>query len=104
LLGPERSAPEVVTHFQMFERALEPVGRHIAALTLSPRRAWVLKLDDGMVLELGRENLESRLAGFVAAYESTVARLPRPATYVDLRYPNGFAVRSTGLTWARKKI
>ncbi|MEO8165787.1 MAG: cell division protein FtsQ/DivIB [Betaproteobacteria bacterium] len=97
LMGPERTAPEVVTHFRMFERALEPVGRHIAILTLSPRRAWVLKLDDGMVLELGRDNLESRLAGFVSAYESTVARLPHPATYVDLRYPNGFAVRSAGL-------
>ena len=103
LQGPEGSAPEVVSHFQSFEHALQPVGRNIVHITLSPRRAWVLKLDDGMVLELGRENLESRLAGFVAAYERTVARLPRPSTYIDLRYTNGFAVRSPGLKWERKK-
>ena len=103
LQGPEGTAPEVVSHFQLFEHALEPVGRHIVQITLSARRAWVLKLDDGMVLELGRDNLESRLAGFVSAYGRTVARLPRPSTYVDLRYTNGFAVRSAGLNWTRKK-
>jgi cell division protein FtsQ len=103
LQGPEGTAPEVLSHFQAFEHALEPVGRHIAQITLSARRAWVLKLDDGMVIELGRDNLESRLAGFVAAYERTVARLPRPSTYIDLRYTNGFAVRSPGLKWTRKK-
>lgn len=103
LRGPEGSAPEVVSRFQSFEQTLEPVGRHIVQITLSARRAWVLKLDDGMVLELGRENLESRLAGFVTAYDLTVARLPRPSTYIDLRYTNGFAVRSPGLQWTRKK-
>ena len=103
LQGPQGTAPEVVSHFQEFGRALEPVGRHIVQITLSARRAWVLKLDDETVIELGRENLESRLAGFVAAYERTVARLPRPSTYIDLRYTNGFAVRSPGLKWDREK-
>ena len=103
LQGPEGTAPEVVSHFQEFERALEPVGRRFVQISLSARRAWVLKLVNGTVLELGRDNLESRRAGFVAAYERTVARLPRPSTYIDLRYTNGFAVRSPGLKWDRKK-
>ena len=103
LQGPQGTAPEVVSHFQEFGRALEPVGRHIVQITLSARRAWVLKLDDETVIELGRENLESRLAGFVAAYERTVARLPQPSTYIDLRYTNGFAVRSPGLKWDGEK-
>jgi cell division protein FtsQ len=103
LQGPEGTAPEVVARFQAFQLALEPIEKRIVQTTLSPRRAWVLKLDDGTVLELGRDNLEARLAGFVAAYESTVARLPRPSNYIDLRYTNGFAVRSPGLKWAAKK-
>ena len=102
LQGPEGTAPEVVSRYQAFQLALEPVGKHIVHMTLSARRAWVLKLDDGMVLELGRDNLDSRLAGFVAAYERTVARLPQPSTYIDLRYTNGFAVRSPGLKWTGK--
>jgi len=103
LQGPDGSAPEVVSHFQEFESLLEPIGRHVVQITMSARRAWVLKLDNGTVLELGRDNLESRLAGFVDAYERTVARLPQPATYIDLRYTNGFAVRSPGLKWDAKK-
>ncbi len=103
LQGPEGSAPEVVSRFQSFQQTLEPVGRRIVQVTLSARRAWVLKLDDGMMIELGRENLDARLAGFVTAYDATVARLPRPSTYIDLRYANGFAVRSPGLQWTRKK-
>jgi cell division protein FtsQ len=103
LQGPDGTAPEVVSHYQDFERAIEPTGRHIVRIALSARRAWVLILDDGMVLELGRDYLESRLAGFVASYESTVARLPQRPNYVDLRYTNGFAVRSSGLKWDRTK-
>ena len=103
LQGPEGTAPEVVSNYQDFERAVEPVGRRIVQITLSARRAWVLKLDDDTVIELGRNNLRPRLAGFVAAYERTVARMARPPTYIDLRYTNGFAVRSPGLKWDRKK-
>jgi cell division protein FtsQ len=103
LQGPDGTAPEVVSHFQEFERVLEPVGRRVVRITLSARRAWALKLDDDTVLELGRSNLEARLAGFVAAYGRTVKRLPRPPAYIDLRYANGFAVRSPGLKWERKK-
>jgi len=103
LQGPEGTAPEVVSHYQDFEQAIEPVGRHIVQITLSARRAWVLKLDDDTVIELGRNNLGPRLAGFVVAYEGTVARMSRSPTYIDLRYTNGFAVRSPGLKWDGKK-
>jgi cell division protein FtsQ len=103
LHGPEGTALEVVSRFQAFEQTLQPLGRHIEQITLSTRRAWVLELDNGMVLELGRGDLESRLARFVSAYELTVARLPQPSTYIDLRYSNGFAVRSAGLKWNGKK-
>lgn len=103
LQGPEGSAQEVVSRYQAFQGELNTVGKHIVQTTLSARRAWILKLDDGMVLELGRENIESKLASFVAAYDRTVARLPQPSKYIDLRYSNGFAVRTPGLKWNAKK-
>jgi cell division protein FtsQ len=102
-VGPAGMAPEIVGRFAEFEQALAPVGKEIIEVRVSPRRAWQLKLDDGMVIELGRENLEARLAGFIAAYPQTIARLPQPPTHVDLRYSNGFAVRSPGLKWDPKK-
>jgi cell division protein FtsQ len=98
-LGPEGAAAEVMARYCEFERLLTPIGRKVVLIALSTRRAWQLRLDDGMVLQLGRENLEARLEGFVSAYQRTVARLPQPPSHVDLRYSNGFAVRTPGLKW-----
>ena len=103
LQGPDGTAAEIVTRLQTFGQALEPSGRRVARITLSARRAWVLEFDDGMVLELGRDNLEARLSGFISAYGQTVARLSERAAYVDLRYANGFAVRAAGLKSNKKK-
>lgn len=104
LAGPDGSAPEVVARLFEFERILEPIDRRVVQITLSMRRAWRIRLDDGTVLELGRENLESRLAGFVAAYPVALARLAQRPVHVDLRYSNGFAVRSPGLKWTAAKV
>ncbi|HYN27420.1 MAG TPA: cell division protein FtsQ/DivIB [Burkholderiales bacterium] len=101
--GPEGTAAEVVARYAEFDRLLVPIGRKVVLIALSARRAWQLRLDDGMVLHLGRENLEGRLAGFVSAYKRTVARLPQPPSHVDLRYSNGFAVRTPGLKWDARK-
>ena len=101
--GPEGTASEVVARYAEFDRLLVPIGRKVVLIVLSARRAWQLRLDDGMVLNLGRDNLEGRLAGFVSAYQRTVARLPQPPSHVDLRYSNGFAVRTPGLKWDARR-
>ena len=60
---------------------------------VTDRRAWRVKLDSGPVLELGRQDIEGRLARYLAVHERTVGTLNRRVDYVDLRYANGFAVR-----------
>jgi cell division protein FtsQ len=66
-------------------------------VTLSARYAWQLRLANGIVLDLGRDqarqSLEERLARFVAAYPRAAAHLNRRIDHVDLRYPNGFSIR-----------
>jgi cell division protein FtsQ len=44
---------------------------------------------------LGRDadGAEARLARFVEVYPATLGRLARRHEYVDLRYPDGFALR-----------
>ena len=103
LYGPDGTAAEVVARYEEFDRLLAPIGKRTVLVTLSARRAWHLRLDDGMVLQLGRENLQVRLADFVSAYPRTVARLPHPPSHVDLRYSNGFAARTQGLKWGAGK-
>jgi cell division protein FtsQ len=92
-VGPTESAKEIAIQYEYFRRSLAAIGKTPVQVLLSPRRAWEVRLDGGATLELGREQVEARLARFVAAYSRTLGRLARRIDYVDLRYANGFAVR-----------
>jgi cell division protein FtsQ len=92
-IGPEGTAREITIQYRYFTRNLEAIGAAPVQVRVSPRRAWQLRLDNGLTLELGREQVEARLARFVGAYGATIARLGADIRHVDLRYANGFAVR-----------
>ena len=95
--GPPGSAREITIQYEYFRRSLAAIGQTPVQVQFSPRRAWRLKLESGLTLELGREQIEARLARFVAVYGRTLGRLGRRLDYVDLRYANGFAARIPGL-------
>jgi cell division protein FtsQ len=91
--GPADAAKEIAIRYQDFRRALAPIGKHLVRVSVSSRRAWRIRLDGGTEVELGREEMEARLARFVSVYERTITPLNRRIEHIDLRYPNGFAVR-----------
>jgi cell division protein FtsQ len=95
-IGPDGTAAEVTQHYAQFNRQLAMLNLQAAQITLSPRHAWQLYLSNGMILELGREYMQQRLARFVEVYPYSLAALQSKVKYVDLRYRNGFAV--SGLT------
>lgn len=92
-MGPEGTALEIAIQYRYFQRSLGAIGETPVEVQVTARRAWQVKLASGMTLALGREDVEARLARFVAAHERTLGRLGRRIDYVDLRYANGFAVR-----------
>jgi cell division protein FtsQ len=96
--GPEGSAPQVLERYRQFEQTLASVGRRPDTIVLSSREAWQVKLDDGVIIELGRDEakhtIAERLARFVSHYRPALDRLRLAgAGVVDLRYPNGFALK-----------
>ncbi|MCU0806180.1 MAG: cell division protein FtsQ/DivIB [Burkholderiales bacterium] len=105
LAGPPGTSHEVASRYAGFRERLAPVGLELTHVTLSGRYAWQLKMDTptsrGLTVELGREQskdpIDARLARFVDAWPRTLARLDRRLDYVDLRYPNGFALRAPDL-------
>lgn len=99
--GPADGVVELTSQYLLFKQKLAAIKRQPVEVSLSPRRAWQIKLDDGLEVELGREKVEARLEKFVKVYERTLGRLNRTVNYVDLRYPNGFAVRLDGATAAK---
>lgn len=97
LYGPPGTAPEVLKRFGELVGDFMRIGEKPVQLTLSPRLAWQLKLANGMVVDVGREEEKSRISArlqrFIEVYPERIAkRMPRPSV-VDLRYPNGFAMR-----------
>jgi cell division protein FtsQ len=101
-VGPDDAAVEMTQHYAVFRETLQGIGRSPAEVRLTDRRAWSVRLDDGHVLELGRQDVSARLARFAAAYARVAPHLPRERRRIDLRYPNGFAVRVPGLRWGER--
>jgi cell division protein FtsQ len=103
-IGPTGSSFDVVAQYVAFSKLLQPLQQDIAQLVLSPRRAWKIQLESGTVLELGRDRMEDRLLRYVSTYDRSVEQLNRNFTYVDLRYSNGFAVRTQETLQHEKRI
>jgi cell division protein FtsQ len=97
--GPAGSEHEVAQRYLRFSEAVAPLGAGLERVVLTPRYAWQLRLSSGLHIMLGRDADagEARLRKFVDTYPETLGRMERKLEYVDLRYPNGFAVRVPGL-------
>ena len=92
-VGPAGTAKEIAIQYDFFRRNLAALGTQPVMVQVTPRRAWQVRLEGGPTLELGREDVEARLARYIEVHERTVGALKRRVAYVDLRYANGFAVR-----------
>jgi cell division protein FtsQ len=108
LSGPEESSDEVIAAYRRHQAVLEKIGMRISELRLSPRRAWRIRLGNGVELALGREQTDARLARFIDLYprlfdaravataqDGAPPSAALPAA-IDLRYPDGFAVQMPG--------
>ena len=90
--GQDGTAAEMAQQYAQFSQQLAGLDLQVTQLGLSARHAWQLRLSNGMVLELGREDMQRRLARFVEVYPYSLAAASGKVKYVDLRYRNGFAV------------
>jgi cell division protein FtsQ len=94
-VGPAGSEHEMAIRYRRFAALLVPLAAPLERMVLTQRYAWQLRLAGGLDVMLGRDGdlAEQRLQRFVAVYDATLKRIPRRHEYVDLRYPNGFALR-----------
>lgn len=95
--GPDGTVRRVARRYAELREAVAALDLQPESVSLSARHAWTLRLDDGTTLLLGRDQgipVERRIARWVETWPIVVATLERRAEVVDLRYPNGFAIRS----------
>lgn len=101
LIGPTERVADIWALYQGLQAALVPVGMGVVRLELTERGAWQAALDNGAQMSLGRgepEDLLARAHRFANTLGQLTHRYPGALQSVDLRYPNGYAVRVRGVT------
>ena len=95
LSGPDGTEGEVTRRYGSFAKIVAALGSPLERVVLTARFAWQLRLANGVNIMLGRDAdaAEARLKRFVEVYQSTPKLAGSKNEYVDLRYPNGFALR-----------
>lgn len=94
LRGPDGLQLEVMRQYQKLNQLLFPEGLRLSELDFSKRGSWELTLNDTIRVSAGKadvfENI-TRLVSFISARpEINLAEIAS----VDLRYNNGFAVKT----------
>lgn len=91
LFGPGGSEKTALEGYNAMHSLLATVGMPIAELSLSERFAWQVQLQNGIELNLGRQEFIDRLQRFIDVYP-LLAKQSKAVKYVDLRYDTGLAV------------
>ncbi len=92
LSGPAGTEAQVTARYFDVQEQLEHRGMSAVAMSLDARGAWAFEMSNGVQVRLGANSVEARIARFFHALDSVLAHPPGEMAYVDMRYPNGFAI------------
>jgi cell division protein FtsQ len=90
--GPEGLERQMLTLLKAMNQRLAEQGKRVVELHLSERRAWSFRLDDGLIVHLGRQDPVRAFARFQRVTQLLGPERMQAIQRIDLRYPNGFAV------------
>lgn len=93
LKGPASQQLEVLQVYEKLSKILSEYGLTASGLHLRGNQAWVLILGNGVMIYLGKKELEMRLQRFCKSYPAVFAQKADQLASVDLRYPRGMAVQ-----------
>ena len=93
LHGPDEMAKTILSSYGTFGKLLDDEDLKIKAIRVDARRSWELTLENKTIIRLGRTDFEQRLERLVKAWPKIIKDRKEPIISVDLRYPNGMAVR-----------
>lgn len=104
LAGPEGRSVQVHALYHRLQPVFGAAGQAISRLELGASGHWQTRLANGTQVELGRGEADE-LVERARRFSSTVSQLlsrygGRSLEAVDLRYPNGYAVRMQGVKTA----
>lgn len=94
--GYEGAEEQMLQQYYLFADKLKPLLLNIKRLKYTPRATWVFVLDNGIEVRLGGQDIEGRMNRFVQLWQRELASQVDNIDYVDMRYPDGAAVKKHG--------
>lgn len=91
LFGPNGAEKTALSGYKAMQMILSTGALSVDNLVLSERFAWQVQLNNGIKLNLGRQEFINRLQRFINLYP-LLQQDTRDINYVDLRYDTGAAV------------
>ena len=92
LSGPAETQHLVLNRYKAIQQALSSQNIQINSLSLSERRAWLIQIQQGPLVILGRSDVETRIARFTGSVLAGLGKDISRVKKIDMRYTNGFAV------------
>lgn len=91
LSGADGRHTAVLDSFREYQRAFDALGVSIEVLSEDERHSQTLELSNQVLVRLGYEEHDLRLARFLDVYQRLVTPLDGRGARFDMRYSNGFA-------------
>jgi cell division protein FtsQ len=92
LNGPPGTEAQVTQRYFAVQEQLEHRGMSAVSMTLDERGAWSFQTSTGLQVRLGAKSVDERVARFFQVLDRTLSHMAGEVDYVDMRYPNGFAI------------
>lgn len=99
--SPETSVAAALSLLRRVQPAFASLDQTVQHVAQTRRGSWRVRLDGGAVVELGRgseDELVERTERFARTLRTATAAWRAPLEYADLRHPQGYAVRLSGVT------
>lgn len=93
LEGPENMSKKIFDGLEKMQPQFAKNNLSINKIVVSDRGSWSITLENGPEIVLGKENLTDRVDRLMSSWDALNKKHKTKIKRIDLRYPNGFAVR-----------
>lgn len=92
-IGPMGQHMKLLEYYKLINTILLPLQLKLVELELTSDQSWKLTLNSGIKMRAGKKDILTRMNHFVRVYPKIVGTRQSEVDYIDLRYPNGLAVK-----------
>lgn len=93
LYGLDSRASQVMSVYKMLESRLINAGISLSSLWFDEHYGWIMQLNNQFKVKLGRNVDSDVIRRFIILYSQVIAPRVNDVAVVDLRYPNGAAIK-----------